>query len=211
MKKAVIYGASGLTGSHLLDELLNHSSYDQVTAVVRKPLPFQHPKLKMLIGDYYTLPNLKDQIEADDVFIALGGTTPQIDLDYPVLAAQIAKEQGARSVFAITAVGASLRSRLAYLRVKGEIEQKLIALDFEHTHIFRPCMITGKRKRFDLMEKTVLAVWKVLNPFFMAGMNRYKSMKASNIAKAMRNAAVNYPSEKVMIYHWKEMNDLLRS
>lgn len=210
MKKAVIYGASGLTGSHLLDELLNNSSYDQVTVIIRKPLPIQHPKLNMLIGDYYTLPNLKDRIEADDVFIALGGTTPKIDLDYPVLAAQIAKEQGARSVFVITAVGASLRSRLPYLRVKGEIEQKLIALDFDHTHIFRPCMITGKRKGFNLTEKTVLTIWKVLNPFFMAGMNRYKGMKAKYIARAMRNA-VNHPSEKVTIYHWKEMNDLLLS
>ncbi|MBW5448727.1 NAD(P)H-binding protein [Cohnella sp. CFH 77786] len=210
MKKAVIYGASGLVGSHLLDELLKNSSYDQVTAIVRKPLPIQHPKLKMLIGDYYTLPNLKDQIEADDMFIALGGTKPKIHVDYPVLAAQIAKEKGAQSVFVITAVGASLRSRLPYLRVKGEIEKKLIALEFEHTHIFRPCMIMGKRKGFHLTEKTVLTIWKFLNPFFMAGMSRYKGMEARNIAQAMRNA-VNHQSEKVKIYHWKEMNDLLRS
>lgn len=173
-------------------------------------MPIQHQKLKMLIGDYYTLPNLKDRIEADDVFIALGGTTPQIDLDYPVLAAQIAKEQGARSVFVITAVGASLRSRLPYLRVKGEIEKNLIALEFEHTHIFRPSMITGKRKEFHLLEKVILAIWKFLNPFFMAGMSRYKGMKSSNIARAMRKA-VNHQSEKVKIYHWKEMNDLLDS
>jgi uncharacterized protein YbjT (DUF2867 family) len=136
-------------------------------------LSIQHPKLKTLIGDYYTLPNLKDQIEADDVFITLGGTTPKIDVDYPVLAAQITKEKGAQSVFAITAVGASLRSRLSYLRVKGEIEQKLIALEFEHTHIFRPSMIMGKRKGIHLTEKTIMTIWKFLNPFLMARMSRY--------------------------------------
>ncbi|PWW02442.1 uncharacterized protein YbjT (DUF2867 family) [Paenibacillus cellulosilyticus] len=209
MKKAVIFGASGFVGSNLLDELLNHSSYEQVTVIVRKPLSIQHPKLTMLVGDYYALPDLKDQIAADDVFIALGGTTPKIDLAYPVLAAQTAKEKGAKSVCVITAVGASLRSRLSYLRVKGEIEQKLIALDFEHTHIFRPCMIMGKRKGVRLIEKTILTIWQLLNPLFVAGMSRYKGMDARNIARAMRNA-VNHQSDKVMIYHWKEMNGLLQ-
>ncbi|GMK39721.1 hypothetical protein PCCS19_27760 [Paenibacillus sp. CCS19] len=210
MKKAIIFGASGFVGSNLLNELLYHSSYEQVTVVVRKPLPIQHPKLTMLIGDYNTLPDLKDQIEADDVFITLGGTTPQIDLDYPVLAAQVAKEKGARSVFVVTAVGASLRSRLPYLRVKGEIEQKLMALDFEHTHIFRPCMIMGRRKEFRIIERTILTIWKLLNPLFMGQMNRYKGMEARNIARTMHKAS-DHQSDKATIYHWKEMNGLLHS
>ncbi|MFJ8244585.1 NAD(P)H-binding protein [Peribacillus asahii] len=139
MKKAVTFGASGFLGSYLLERLLNNDEYVQVTAVVRRSMPVNHPKLKILIGDFYSLLGLKDQIEADEVFITLGGTTPKIDHDYhPVLAAQIAKEKGAKSIFVVTAVGASIHSRISYVKIKGEIERDLIALDFEHTHIFRP-------------------------------------------------------------------------
>ena len=61
MKKAILFGASGFIGSYLLNELLNDSDYDQVTIVVRKDLNIIHPKLKTLIGNYQTLPSLKDK------------------------------------------------------------------------------------------------------------------------------------------------------
>ncbi|MEQ2527404.1 NAD(P)H-binding protein [Bacillaceae bacterium CLA-AA-H227] len=208
MKKAVIFGASGFVGSNLLEQLLMNDEYVQVTAIVRRGLPVHHPKLKILIGDFNTLPELKEQIEADEVFITLGGTTPQIDHDYPVLAAQIAKEKGAKSVFVVTAVGASIHSRMSYVKIKGEIERDLIALDFEHTHIFRPSMIMGNRGEFHLVEKIMMALWRVLNPFSIGRVSRYKGMEAKNIARAMIYAA-KIPFEKVKVYHWNDMNDLL--
>ena len=101
MKKAILFGASGFIGSFLLNELLNNSEYESVTIVVRKDLNIQHPKLKTIIGDFNTLNSLKNEIIADEVFITLGTTkknTPdtklyyQVDHDYPVLAAKIAKD-----------------------------------------------------------------------------------------------------------------------
>jgi uncharacterized protein YbjT (DUF2867 family) len=38
MKKAIVFGASGFEGSHLLQEFLNNSEYKELTVVVRKPL-----------------------------------------------------------------------------------------------------------------------------------------------------------------------------
>ena len=152
MKKAIIFGSSGFVGSHLLSELLNSPEYEQVTAVVRKNLSISHPKLNTLIGDYRSLPALEPEISADEVFIALGATRAtsperekyyQVDHDYPVLAARIAKARGAKSVFLVTAVGANPHSRVFYVRTKGETERDITALDFEHTHIFRPSMIMG--------------------------------------------------------------------
>src|SRR4051812_274690 len=98
MKKAVLFGSSGLVGSCLLVELLNSSDYEQITVIVRNPLPIKHQKLKTAIGNYTTLMSIKENIVADEIFIALGTTkkkTPKqdeyycIDHDYPVLAAQI--------------------------------------------------------------------------------------------------------------------------
>ncbi|WP_206663850.1 hypothetical protein [Robertmurraya kyonggiensis] len=108
----------------------------------------------------------------------------------------------------VTAVGASVHSRMSYVKIKGEIERDLITLDFEHTHIFRPSMIMGNRGEFHLVEKIMMALWRILNPFFIGGMSRYKGMEAKNIARAMIYAAKNR-FEKVKVYHWKDMNDLL--
>lgn len=99
MKKAIVFGATGFIGSHLLRDLLDGADYAQVIAVVRKPLTLRHPKLTVLIGDIASRPALKSQLVADEIFIALGTTrkhTPdeaeyyKIDHDYPVLAAEIA-------------------------------------------------------------------------------------------------------------------------
>jgi uncharacterized protein YbjT (DUF2867 family) len=216
-KKAILFGASGFVGSYLLDELLNNPDYEKVIIVVRKKLDISHPKLTMLTGDYHSLPDLKTTIAADDIFIALGTTkknTPdkdeyyQVDHDYPVLAAKIAKEKGARSVFVVTAVGPNANSRIFYIRTKGETERDILALDFEHTNFFRPSMIMGNRKEHRLLEKILIKLFSVINPIFIGALKRFRGITGKDIAKAMNNAAKNQ-SEKVKIYHWKEMKELL--
>jgi uncharacterized protein YbjT (DUF2867 family) len=152
MKSAIVFGASGFVGTHLLSGLLNRPDYGQVTAVVRKSLQITHPKLRTLIGDYCSLAGLQSEIAADEIFLALGTTRAnspkkaayhQVDHDYPVLAARLAKAGGARSVFLVTAVGANPNSNFFYTRTKGETERDVVALNFEHTHSFRPSMIIG--------------------------------------------------------------------
>lgn len=217
MKKAILFGASGFIGSYLLDELLNNADYGQVTIVVRKDLNINHPKLKTVIGDYYSLSGVKADLVADEVYITLGTTkknTPnkdeyyQVDHDYPVLAARIVKEGGGKSVFLVSAVGANVQSNVFYVKTKGETERDIIALDFEHTHIFRPSMLLGQRKENRPLEKVLIKVWPVIDPIFMGKWNRYRGIDGKDVARAMNNAAKKQ-SGKVEIYHWKEMKDLL--
>jgi putative NADH-flavin reductase len=68
MKKAIIYGASGLVGSYILKFLLNDSNYEQVIIVVRKDLGIRHPKLKSLTGDFSSLKSLAKNLAADEVY-----------------------------------------------------------------------------------------------------------------------------------------------
>jgi uncharacterized protein YbjT (DUF2867 family) len=217
MKKAIVFGATGFIGSHLLRELLDNPDYERVIAVVRKPLAISHAKLTTLIGDLASLPALKSQLVADEIFIALGTTrkhTPdeaeyyKIDHDYPLLAADIAKANGARSVFLVTAVGANAGSSLFYVRTKGEVERDILALDFDHTHIFRPSMIMGQRDEERRGERLFVAVWGVLNPLLVGPADRYRGLTGEEIARAMVNAA-QHQTEKVRLYHWKEMAALL--
>ncbi|MFC0321592.1 NAD(P)H-binding protein [Olivibacter oleidegradans] len=219
MKKAVVFGATGLIGSYLLKELLNSTDYEVVTVVVRRKLTIHHPKLKLLIGDYHSLPSLKEDIKADEVYITLGTTknkTPdqrvyyEIDHDYPVLAAKIAKERGATAVFLVTAVGANPSSGVFYLRTKGEVERDLIAQGFDHTHIFRPSMLMGNRDENRPLEKFFMAIWWFIGPLLIGkGLEKYRGIAGERVANAMIKAAQNQ-NEKVKIYHWREMQDLLK-
>jgi len=218
MKKAIIFGASGFVGSHLLRELLSSSDYAQVTAVVRRELGISDPKLKTLIGDFVSLRSLENEMSADEIFIALGTTRKsspdkrtyyEVDHDYPVLAARIAKERGAKSVFLVTAVGADPNSRFSYVRTKGETERDILALEFEHTHIFRPSMIMGARQEKRTLEKELIRLWSVINPLLVGGADKYRGISGENIAKAMVVAA-RRQTQKVAIYEWREMNGLLR-
>ena len=217
-KTAILFGSTGFIGSYLLQELLNNNDYEQITIVVRKPQNITHPKLKTLIGDLHTLPQLKENITADEIFIALGTTksqTPdekayyQIDHDYPVLAAKIAKATGAKSIFIVSSIGANVNSSVFYTRTKGEVERDIIAIDFDHTHIFEPSMIMGNRiQSRPSYESILMKTFKVLNPLFIGALDKYKGIDGKDVAKAMNNSA-KIQTEKVKIYQWKEMKSLL--
>ena len=219
MKRAVVFGASGWVGSHLLRQLLESSNYQQVTAVRRNDGGMTHPKLKTLIADYHSLASVTAEIAADEIFISLGTTRKnspdraeyyQVDHDYPVLAARISKEHGAKSVFLVTAVGADPDSKLFYVRTKGETERDIIALQFEHTHIFRPSMILGARKENRSLSGTVLIQgWSAINPLLTLSASKYTGITGQELARAMRESA-NHPSPALSIYHWKQMHALLQ-
>ena len=217
MKRAVLFGATGFVGSYILQELLQHPDYEQVTAVTRKDLGRKAPRLKTIVADQQSLPAHKEALAGDDIFIAIGTTkkkTPDqreyyaIDHGYPVLAASLAREKGATALFLVSAVGANPDARVFYTRTKGEAERDILALDFAHTHIFRPSIIMGERPEHRSMEKVLVAACHVLNPFIAGSLQRYRGIPAKDIAKAMINAA-NRPAEKVRIYEWADMNALL--
>ncbi|MCD0468140.1 NAD(P)H-binding protein [Flavobacterium sp. JAS] len=218
MKKAIVYGASGLVGSYILESLLNDINYEQIIIVVRKDLNIQHPKLKTLIGDFHSLANVVKGIYTDEIFIALGTTqkkTPdrkqyyQIDHDYPILAAQLAKENGAKSVFLVSAIGANANSSVFYVKMKGETERDIINLSFDHTYVFRPSMILGNRKEKRTLEKVLISIFKVINPLFIGKFSKYKGIEAKDIAQSMVKAA-NKLNDPVKILEWEEMTALLK-
>ena len=155
-RTALLAGASGLVGGHLLQRLLADPRYKRVVTVSRKALGIEHPKLRSLITDF-------DAIEAamaglgetvDDAFCALGTTIKtagsraafrRVDFGYVVAFARAARAVGARRFMLVSAIGASARSRIFYLRVKGETEEAVAALGYPALHIFRPGLLLGQR------------------------------------------------------------------
>ena len=99
----LLAGATGLTGEHLLDRLLNEPTVTRVLAPSRKPLA-EHPHLENPVGDPAVfLPQLSGRV--DIAFCCLGTTIKQagsedafraVDLDMVVAFAKRAREMGAR-------------------------------------------------------------------------------------------------------------------
>ncbi|WP_084243948.1 oxidoreductase [Planomicrobium okeanokoites] len=197
-KSALIAGATGLTGSKLVEVLLDRPEYDRVTVLVRRPLELEHPKLEQIQVDYYRLEDYKKHFQVDDVFCCLGTTIKKagsqkafrrVDYDYPVALAELAKSAGAKKFLVISAMGADSRSNIFYNRVKGQMEDSLKKLDLSALHIFRPSLLLGDRKEFRLGEKAASLISPVFSPILRGGMKKYKPIQAEQVAQAMYAAA----------------------
>jgi len=216
MKKALVFGATGFIGSKLLPMLLASADYERVTIVVRRDPGMDHAKLVTLIGDLDSLPMLGGQIEADDVFIALGTTKAKepdqaayyrVDHDYPVRAAALAQARGATGVFLVSVVGANTDSSMFYVRTKGETERDVIALGIARTHIFRPSQLLGQREESRLMERFTVAVWPAVDWLLMGGARKYRGIAGVDVARAMVRAA-STGATGIHVHEWTEMQAL---
>ena len=199
-RTALLAGATGLVGGHLLRRLLADPRYRQVIAVSRKELGIEHPKLRPLITNF-------DAIEAaiaglgetvDDAFCALGTTIKtagsreafrRVDFGYVVAFARAARAAGARRLMLVSAIGASARSAIFYLRVKGETEEALAALGYPALHIFRPGLLLGQRAESRPREALGMALAPFLNPLMLGPAKAYRGIPADTVAAAMITAA----------------------
>lgn len=194
MKTALVIGASGLVGGHVVSQLLNEQEFSSISILTRKPLHLQHPKLKEILVDFDNLENFATRIKADCVFCCLGTTIKtagtqaafrKVDFEYPLKVAEIAKQNGTTTFILISALGASKNSFIFYNRVKGEIEEAIGQLQFDCFHILQPSLIIGERKDTRLGEGIAQKLSPVYDMLMFGPLSKYKSIKAEQIAKAM--------------------------
>jgi uncharacterized protein YbjT (DUF2867 family) len=186
----LLAGASGLTGEHLLDRLLNEPTVTRVLAPSRKPLA-EHPRLENPVGDpAVLLPQLSGQV--DIAFCCLGTTIKQagseaafsaVDLDMVAAFAKRAREMGARHLIVISAIGADPKSSIFYNRVKGEMEQALRAQDWPQLTIVRPSLLLGERLEPRLAEQVVGTLSRLIP-------GKYHGIEVCELARAMWRLAL---------------------
>ena len=187
-RTALIAGASGLVGSHLLDLLLADAHWDRVVSVGRRTLERTDPKLEQLVVAF---PEIGDLPPSDDVFSCLGTTIKiagsevafrAVDHDAVVALANAGHRAGASRFLHVTAIGASPTSRVFYSRVKGETERDVAASGIATTVAFRPSMIDGHRPDETRPGETIgLVAMRAVGPL----LGRYRPNRASDIARAM--------------------------
>lgn len=190
-KTAIILGATGLTGSKLLQMLLDNDSFEKVLLFSRSSVGFQHPKISEHLVDLFQLENYKNDFHGDVVYCCIGTTKSQtpdkekyrkIDYGIPVTAAQLCNQNRIETYIVISALGANPESRVFYNKVKGEMERDVLAEKIPNTYILQPSLIGGDRSEKRIGERIgqiLMSVFGFLIP------KKYKMIHPETIAKAM--------------------------
>lgn len=199
-KSALLLGATGLTGSHLLQHLLQSDAYNRITVLGRRSCGISHNKLREYLTSMTDLEQVSDYFQVDDVFCCLGTTLKKagskeafraIDYDIPYQAACLAKKQNVTLFSLVSSIGANANSRFFYLQVKGELEESIRALDLPSVHIFRPAGLLGNREelRFKEMVGNILA--RALRPVMLGPLRKSRPIEANIVAKVMLDKAIS--------------------
>jgi uncharacterized protein YbjT (DUF2867 family) len=210
---AVLLGASGLVGGFCLQTLLADTNHARIVLLNRRDLAVVADL--RLVQKTVSFDNLSvsDFAGADDIFCALGTTIhkagsqeafQRVDRDYPLAAARLAREAGARQFLLVSSVGADPGSKNFYLRTKGELEQEIARLGFDALHIFRPSLLLGTRAEFRRGERVVQMVAPVLNVAMVGGLRRYRAIAAATVGRAMV-AASKTENNGITIHQYDEI------
>lgn len=203
----LLAGATGLTGEHLLDRLLNEPTVSRVLAPSRKRLA-AHPRLENPVGNLGDLlPALQGRV--DIAYCCIGTTIKQagseqafraIDHDLIVAYAQRARDLGARHLLVISAIGADEKSSIFYNRVKGETEKSLIAQNWPQLTLARPSILLGERIQPRLGEQ-------IAGPLSRLIPGKYHGIEACQLARALWRLALE-EQEGVRIVESDELRKL---
>jgi uncharacterized protein YbjT (DUF2867 family) len=218
-KTAVVLGATGLIGQHLVQELLQNEFFSRVRILVRRPLNLNHPKADIQVVNFNDEKDIAARIDIGDVIFCCIGTTRKkvkgnkteyrkVDYDIPIITARLGVQHGFSQFLMVSAIGANPVAANFYLQLKGCIEEDVTALPFESIHIFRPSLLLGKREEFRLGERIGGVLIKVISFLLIGAWRKYKPIQAAEVAKSMV-AAANKEIAGVHLYEYDEMKTLI--
>lgn len=215
----MIAGASGLVGSHTLDQLLQHAAIDKVIALTRHPLKVQHDKLSEVISpelDTKDWGNTAMTIQLG--IIALGTTLKQAgsksaleSVDYTLVCqvAQRMKDAGVTRLAVVSSYGASPDSMSHYLRCKGRAEQTISKMGFEQVIFVRPGPLVGKREEIRASELW-LQRFMTFGQYLMLGeLKNFIPIAAKDVAAVMIEGLLNYQHAPVTCLNSQAMRQVL--
>jgi uncharacterized protein YbjT (DUF2867 family) len=197
-KIALVAGASGLVGGHLIQALLRAPEYSRVIALSRRPLAVEHGKVANRIINFAELEKSLTGTQADEAFCALGTTLKaagseaafrKVDFDTVLLFAKAAARAGAQRFVLVSSVGANRASRNLYLRVKGEVEEAVRALGFPAVDVLQPGLLLGMRSEFRPLELAGQIGMPIANLLLWGEATRFRGIGADTVGRAMLGAA----------------------
>ena len=215
---ALVAGANGMVGRELLRTLSARGTYQRIIALSRRPLPVEAPRLVNRIVRFENIEQELRGLACTDAYCCLGTTLHEagsqqafraVDHDLVLRFARLAQSAGARTLVAVSSVGAAPEARSFYLQVKGETELALVALRFRSLHLMQPSLLLGERREWRPAE--ALARWTVplLYPLLLGRYRQWRAIGARTVAQAMAAAAA-LGAPGVFRHTWPALTSLAR-
>jgi len=216
-KSIIVTGATGTAGSSVIWQAIADKDIDKVTALVRRPLAINHPKLEVLIQkDFNDYSNLTELFKKTDACIWCLGISQslvskeeyiKLTYDYTIAAAEAMLRANPNITFAfLSGMGADSKEKSSTLFawVKGKTENALQRMSFSKLYIARPGGIVPSHPRdnYHTKEKIAIVVVKL-----MARLLPKMVITSDQLAKAML-VMVKSGSDKV-INENKDLHKLL--
>lgn len=211
MSQVLITGTTGLVGGHLLRMLLLEKRINYIAAPTRRPLAdisgVFNPHDPQLTD---ALAQVQDPI--DIAFCCLGTTRREagskeafIHADYTLVVdtALTAKRLGAKHFLVVSSMGANANSPFFYNKVKGKMEDALIAQNWDRLTIVRPSMLLGDREKQRFSES-------IFAPLFQIFPGNWKSIQARDVASAMLHEALSPSQEGVNIIPSAKLREIAK-
>ncbi len=189
--RAIVFGAGGLTGSHLIFNLSKDKRFSHIMAYTNSD--FKNPPAGVTFRKT-DIKNISIPLNTDVAFCTIGTTLKkagnrekfeEIDMDLVIKIAEYCFNAGVKCFVYISSIGANPGSKNFYLKTKGKTEQKLLSFPFPTTIIVRPSLILGKRTETRIIEKIFKIIITPLSSLFIGKLLKYKPIKAEFLSKSM--------------------------
>lgn len=193
--KALIIGATGATGTELVKELIDDSDFSEIHVFCRNAPNIKHNKLKIHIVDFNKPDVWKNEIQGDVSFSCLGTTLKnagskknqyKVDFQYQYEFAIHSRENGIKKFVLVSSYGAKSKSMIFYSKIKGELEEEILKLNFENLYIFQPGLLNRNEftRQNEILSLNFLNLFNKFKLFL-----KYRPLSTKTLAKALVKSA----------------------
>lgn len=215
----LVTGATGLVGAEVIRLAMKDDSISQITALARRPLTLQHPKLHTVIHqDFMDYSNVMPLLAKQDACLwCLGISQSQVNkeqyhtitYDFAIKAGEAMAQANPEAAFLfLSGEGAdtSEKSRTLFARVKGKTENALQKIPFRRFYIARPGGIRPVNKN-----PNAPFIYKLFIPLFPVFelLTPSRFINSVQVAQAMLHIVKTKPDK--MLFNNTELKEIALS
>tara|TARA_B100001093_G_scaffold178115_2_gene170754 strand:- start:5368 stop:6009 length:642 start_codon:yes stop_codon:yes gene_type:complete len=169
---AIIFGATGATGTALLEQLIIDDTFKKIIVFTRTPIKITDDKIEENLVDFNNIEKWSMLIKGDIIFSALGTTKKEagskeaqylVDFTYQYNVARAGAENEVQKYLLVSSIGANSNSKFFYPKIKGELEDAVKKLNFQNIHVLQPPVLIRQKDKIRAGEKSFINVLNKLN------------------------------------------------